>query len=86
MSKERSAEYTKLSMDIFLLGNVELHEQLDRCTERMSAPEDIYEADITYGEWEYLLLTALAYRREVGLHDDCAVCNAMTQQLLEESV
>ena len=85
MSRDRSAEYSMLCLDIFLLSNDELHEQIGRA-ELITDPEAIFLADVTYGEWEFLLLLELEFREMVGLHAACGACAQMVQQLLEEQL
>lgn len=84
MSRSRSAEYSKLCLDIFLLSNEELHEQLERCELIISDSNATYIADVTYGEWEFLLLTELEFRQTVGMHGSCVTCESAIERLLQE--
>lgn len=83
--KPRSAEYALLTLQIFAMSNDELHEQLERASMIIHEPEAIFEGDVTYVEWEFLLLTELEFRQAVGLHKCCEVCEENLSQLLAET-
>jgi len=58
----RSLEYTFMHLNIFMASDEDLLLQLELHSLMNADPAAIYVGDVTYDEWEFLLLTALAYR------------------------
>ncbi len=57
MSQLRSKEYTKLVLDIFLMNVSEIEAELRRLTWFSTDSNQIFVGDVTYAEYEFLLLT-----------------------------
>ncbi len=57
MQSPRSVEYSKLCLDIFLMEVAEIEEELLQLAQLRPNPLSVYNGDVTYAEYEFLLLT-----------------------------
>ncbi len=57
MRVSRSGQYSKLCMNIFLLSVSQIEEELRRLAWFTPNPLAIFVGDVTYAEYEFLLLT-----------------------------
>lgn len=58
----RSVEYSMLVSSIFLLSDDALESELLHCELTTADENDFYTSDVTYGEWQFLLMHQLGYR------------------------
>lgn len=58
----RSIEYTFLTLEIFKASDEDLALQLELHSLLEVDPESLYVGDVTYGEWEFLLLKEVDFR------------------------
>ncbi len=75
MSAPRSKEYTKLCLDIFLMDVMQLESELERLAWLSPDPTSILTGDVTFAEYEFLLLTERDFKvncmgKATGLIDE----------------
>jgi hypothetical protein len=81
----RDASYCSLCSSIFALSNTELHEQIELCELNQEGYSKIYSGDVTFAEYEFLLLCELEFRQETGRHESCKACDDGLSLILEDA-
>lgn len=75
MTTARNRDYSRICRDIFSLSSEELHGQIEITGLSSNFADKIYSSNITFAEYEFILLCELGFRQEFGRHNSCQICN-----------
>lgn len=60
--RRRSKEYAKLVLDVFMMNIATIEGELLQLSQLRPNRKAVYNGDVTYGEYEFLLLTELDFK------------------------